>query len=287
MTTAQKIIKYLAIALAVGIIMSIISGIIFGISIFAGIVSYKNETSMTTTVISPEEGKITTEFSTVTNEVNNTTVSNIYDLDIELRYAELAIKKGDRLKTETNNSDIICKEENGQLKIKEKEHNIFTNTKENNKLIVYVPENYTFGKVDIEAGAGQVEIDELNTRDLSLEIGAGTVSIGKLNVTGEADIEGGAGTTKILAGEVNNLNLDMGAGKVELKAKLTGRNEIDAGVGKLDIELTDGVENYSINVNKGIGTVNIAGNTVRNNEMYGSGSTLILVEGGIGSIDIK
>lgn len=272
MSTAQKVIKYLSLAFAIFLIVNIITGILFGIrglAIIFGLTG--NKTEYTENL---EEIYIGSQDKQISN------------LKIELKYSTLNIKTGETLKVETNNKDIVCKESNNQLVIKEKKHNWFYND-DRSELVIYIPENIVFNMVDIETGAGEINIDSLKTEKLEFEIGAGKVEISKLTVLNNAKIDGGAGKVRIASGEIKNLDLDLGAGKFEITSKLTGRNNIEAGVGKLDISLVDSTENYTIKVDKGIGSITIDGKEAQDAGTYGNGNSYIKVEGGVGAIDIK
>lgn len=274
MTTTQKVIQALAIAFAIFIIVSIASGILTAIYGCAHVLGLNKKD--TQTVISESDESIVTNFEN----------TNAATLQLDLKYTNLVIKTGETLKAETNSSNIECRQDNNNLVIKEKNHNWFNNNEKNN-LIVYIPEGLTFETVKIEAGAGKIEIQELNAKNLYFEMGAGKVEIQNLNIQSEAKINGGAGKVTILNGEINNLNLDMGIGKFELTSKLLGDNKIEAGIGKLDITLKDSKENYTIKASKGIGSINIDGKEMSDNEEYGSGENYIKIEGGIGSTQVK
>lgn len=202
-----------------------------------------------------------------------------------MKITNLTIKTGANFKIETNNPQIACKQNSNQLVIKEK-HKWFS-TKNGNDLIIYIPKEMMFETVEIDTGAGNVTIEKLETKKISFDIGAGEVKMKHLNVTEEAKIDSGAGKVEILSSSIKNLDLDVGVGKFILNAKLSGKNDIDAGVGELDINLTDGIENYTIRANKGIGSISLAGKEVSENIKYGEGDTYIEIEGGIGAIDIK
>lgn len=75
-------------------------------------------------------------------------------------------------------------------------------------------------------------------------------------------------------------------GKLSITSKLTGNNDIDAGIGKLDIHLTDGTDNYTIKVSKGIGSITVDGKEAKDGSIYGNGLTDIKIDGGIGAINI-
>lgn len=271
MTTLQKVIKYLALAFAIFIIVNIISGILFGIYSLSGILGLAKNNE--TTIENYEE--ITTNFEN----------SNIQTLKIELEYSSLVIKKGNTLMAQSNNANVSYKQNNNQLIVKE---NSSWFSKNNKRIVIlYIPEDIILDRVNIETGAGKIEIEELNTRELSFKIGAGEVEIQNLNVQQKAKIDGGAGKVSILAGKINDLDLNMGIGKFELTSILTGKNDIDAGVGKLNLNLLDNIENYAIKVDKGIGTITINGKETQDSIQYGNGDTLIDIDGGVGSIEIK
>ena len=269
MTSAQKVIKYLAIAFASSLVVAIITGILSLLYILTGILglSENNEVSSREMDITTFEN---TEFDT---------------LDIEVAYTNLTIKKSDSLKMETTNNNIKLNQENKELQIKEKSHRVFS-ADESQELILYIPEGLEFEKVKISAGAGKINIENLKTERLVFELGAGETEIKSLNVTDDCKIEGGAGKLSIESGEINDLKLDMGVGEINLNTILTGKNEINAGVGNLNIHLQDSKENYAIQIEKGIGNVKIDEKDFSNSEIYGNGPNFIDVNGGIGNIEI-
>lgn len=264
MTQAQRIIKYVAIAFAFLLIFSIVSGIIQCLSAFTNIFDTDDYV-----IEKLEELKITEDASV---------------LDIEVNSANIILKKGETLKVETNNKDIEIKEKSNKLFITEKKHNWFGN-KESSDLIIYVPDNFTFDGVAIESGAGKIEIEELSTKNLDLDLGAGKVTIESLTVLEETSIDGGAGKIEILSGALHDVELDMGVGELSLTSKITGDSEIDAGVGKINLKLLG--TDYKIKVDKGIGSTTINGKSIEDNTYYGEGNNIINIDGGVGSIEIS
>ena len=75
-------------------------------------------------------------------------------------------------------------------------------------------------------------------------------------------------------------------GDFVFNGKLTGKNEIDSGVGAIDIDLMDNKGNYKINVSKGLGNVTLDGQKLEMDRVYGTGNSKLDIDGGIGSIDI-
>lgn len=70
-------------------------------------------------------------------------------------------------------------------------------------------------------------------------------------------------------------------GRVELDSEVTGRSEIECGIGELDITLRGNKEDYKIIAEKGIGSIKIEGAEQGNNVSFGSGINTIELEGGI------
>ena len=101
------------------------------------------------------------------------------------------------------------------------------------------------------------------------------------------DIAGGAGKMDILSSSFNNLDLKLGVGEFNLSGVLTGNNEIESGIGNVNINLTNGLDSYRIRTEKGVGMIKIGEKEMSNNEIYGSGITNINIEGGIGNISIN
>ena len=270
MTTTQKIIKYIATAFAIFLIITIISGILSGLYALSGVLKLKKDDEI-----------IKGEMSTI--DLKN---DNITTLDIDVAFTNLVIKKGDYLRAETNNSNINCKQNNKNLQIEEKDYSMFLN---NNKgdLIVYIPENIEFEKVKINAGAGKIEIQDINTKNLYLELGAGETKIEKLNVINNCKIESGAGRVSILSGNINDLNLDMGVGEFNVTSVITGDSKINAGIGNLELNMQANRENYKIKADKGLGSIKIDEKEVLDGAVYGDGENTIKIDGGIGTIKIN
>lgn len=268
MNTTQKIIKYLAIAFAVFLIVTIISAILTGLYALSNVLGLRNdnETIGEMKTIEIEESQITT-------------------LDIDVAFTNLIIKIDDSFKIETNNNNINYNQDNQNIQITEKAHKWFERNY-NGDLILYIPETIEFEKVKINAGAGKINIENLNTEELELELGAGETEIKTLNVTRDCNIDGGAGKFSILSGNINNLDLDIGMGETNLTAKLKEKSDIDAGVGNVNITLLGNKEDYKIDIDKGLGNINIDEDSFDVDGTYGTGENFIKVDGGVGNIKV-
>ena len=131
MSIVQKVIKYLAIAFAIALIVGIITTIVRVVS------------SLPLTL---KIGKNNSDSNNVIETSSDFESENIAFLDIDIAYSNLTIRKGEYLKVESSDKDIQCKQDEQKIIIKERNSNWFNNTKKE-ELIVYVPENLQFDKV--------------------------------------------------------------------------------------------------------------------------------------------
>lgn len=272
MTTAQKIIKYIATAFAIFLIITIISAILSGG--YALLVAFG--------LIHTNQNMVTEDLKVISSEVKE-----VSTLKLELAFTNLEIKTGDNFKVETNNSKIAFTNNNGNIKIKEENRNWLNNNNRASNLIIYIPEDRTaIDETKIETRAGKINIEKLNTQSLYLELGAGDVHIENVIVTEEVKIDGGVGKTELKSCEINNLKANLGMGEFVFKGKLTGKSEIDSGVGAINIDLMDNKKNYTIDVSKGLGNVTLDGQKLEMDRVYGSGENYLDIDGGIGEIKI-
>ena len=70
---------------------------------------------------------------------------------------------------------------------------------------------------------------------------------------------------------INNLDLDMGIGETNLFTTLNGKNDIDAGIGSLNITLFGDKNNYKIKTDKGIGSIKVDEMNMQDNQIWGNG----------------
>ena len=271
MSIGQKVIKYLAIAFAIALIVGIITTIVRVVS------------SIPLTL---KIGKNNNDSNNIIETSSDFENENVAFLDIDIAYSNLTIRKGEYLKVESSDKDIQCKQDEQKIIIKERNSNWFNNTKKE-ELIVYVPENLQFDKVNINTGVGKVNIEILNTKVLKMDLRAGETSIQNINITESAKIDTGAGKVNIKEAKINDLRCDLGIGATEISAKLLENTRIGTGVGNLKLDVLGKKEEYETKINKGLGNVTIDEEKISDNEVVGNGENKIDIDGGVGEIKIN
>jgi len=261
LTKIQKIIKYFAISLAIVLIVSIFS---FSVSIISNIFGFKMNNKIDEVVI---------------KEIN----SDILEIDIEIEDAKLTFKTDNVFKVEANEK-IKLNVKNKKIIIKENSSLFNDNLEE---IIIYLPDNYIFNEVSIDSGSGSINIDKLSTYELDFDLGAGALNIENLTVTSNASIDTGAGQVNIDNCNINNLDLDVGVGKTVINGIFTGSNDIDTGIGELEVNLNNSINNYNLIIDKGIGKIKVNNEIVDKQYIFNNGTTKIEIDGGMGNISIN
>ena len=268
MTTFQKVIKYLAIAFAIFLIVTIIGGILSAIGLFGGFFT----------------GDAVIE-DMQTYSVN----TGIRILDIEINAADLYIKEGEAFSVESNLKNLKVDDNNGRLTIKDltKNKRFGGYSYENAVLTIYVPVGTVFENVNLTTGAGRLTVDNLFAETIDFELGAGEVTIGSLVATKSADIEGGAGRITVSGGALKNLDMDMGVGELNLTSAFSGECKLDMGVGESNITLIGNKDDYKLDLEKGLGSITVDGKDVSDFGSSGNGTNKVDISGGIGAINVR
>ncbi len=211
--------------------------------------------------------------------------SDINNLYIDIQAADVTIKQGESFSVESNLKKLEVSDSGSTLSVKHTKK--FFGNYNNAVLIITLPSDRVFESVKIITGAGVLNIDSLGAESLECDFGAGEINIDKLTVTKRADIDGGAGEINILSGEFCNLDFDMGVGELNFTAKLLGTCEFDLGLGESNITLLGAMEDYTLNIEKGLGSISVDGKTLSSAEWLGSGANKVEIEGGVGAINVK
>lgn len=272
MTTTQKIIKYLAIAFALFLVISIFS-IIFGLS--REIISSINSDK--------KDSKLLEEYTTISNNVNN-----IESFKIDISNDNIEIKEGEKFEVKTNDPDVKFYHENSKVKIKtDKTFSWHLSNSSRGTIIIYLPNEFNISELDLNLGAGKIDIDKIFVEILLMDLGAGTMTAKEINVYEKATINGGAGNINIYSGTINNLNLKLGAGNASIESDLTGSNTLTTGVGKLNLGLSRSKDNYKFDISKGLGNIILNDFDVSEDILIGDGETKIKISGAVGNIIIN
>jgi len=248
-------------AFAIFLIVSIFSGIFGVFGLFNGFFGEKGIL---------EESKT----YPVSGEIN--------ELEIEIAAAKLVVKKTDSFSVESNLKNLSVKENGNKLTVKDKK--MFGGVLNDASVTICIPEDTVFEFLSVKTGAGRLIADILSAERLELELGAGEVVIGELTALASAEIEGGAGKITVSDGKLKDLDLAMGVGRLELCAELLGESDLELGVGESDLTLLGKKEDYTVDIEKGLGSIRFDGENLSKGGKQGNGPARLDIEGGVGAI---
>ncbi len=135
--------------------------------------------------------------------------------------------------------NLVYKTNEAELSIESRNNKIWKRLGNNsiNQLIIQIPEKSNFSEATFEVGAGTLNLEEINTNELDIKVGAGKAVVKQFNA-GELNIEVGAGQATLDGAVQQNANVDCGVG--EVKVTLNGsQNDYDykvkCGIGEVSV----------------------------------------------------
>lgn len=272
MNTYQKVIKYVAIGFAILLTIGILSGIIGTISGVASIFSVE-------------------EVNTIDYSMD---FSDVEKLEINHRIGKLNVKPGNGFRVEASNVSDRFRAEvvRGTLIVDEPDFMRrflwfdFGTSREKAVITVYVPEDFHAKRIEIDSGAGNVNLDNLSTDYLKINAGVGEV-YGKSLTAMRVDADGGVGDMKLIDVNFTDVDLNSGVGSIKLDGMIFGKSDIDCGVGSVNIQLNGSRDDYALKISAGLGSVRVNGNKVSGEHEDGfRADNTISIDGGIGDVDI-
>ena len=228
-------------------------------------------------------------------------VENIKSIDLDVEYGYVKILKGNEFTAEVENvvengfqgyveGDTWHLKQNGKIT---DTLNIFGvnipfsfgwfghHDGDYPKITITVPEDFIAEEFEIELGAGEIKVEEMDTKVAEVSIGAGKMDVRNMNVTDEISCDVGAGELIIRELDTKKAKFECGVGSIKVDGKVAGDLDADCGMGEMDIILNGNEEEYNYNVSCGVGNINLNGH----NYSFSSNNR-IKNESSIGTIDL-
>jgi len=160
------------------------------------------------------------------------------------------------------------------------------------EITITIPEDMSFGQVEIYLAAGMLNADELAADEVFLEVDAGSLKVFELVAKEALNIKNGVGEIKVYDVDAKNLTVDNGIGALSFTGAVSGYNTVKCGIGEVKLSLTDRSRvDFNYSVECGIGEVEIDGNsfngTVESNNYDRSDADYFALDCGIGCIEIE
>jgi len=235
------------------------------------------------------------------------TYTDVKSIDMKIEYGEINLVEGDEFSIKADNmldDDFESYVKDGTWMIRENDANDFHifgfdfsaqqlfrwNGDFTPHYTITIPRIFVAENVIIAIGAGDMEVESINASQGTFTLGAGRITIGELVITEESEYNVGAGQMILENITANNISVECGVGDVAIEGIINGDNYIHSGVGSVKLDLQGNEEDYTYDVNAGIGSVSIGEtsyNNVTNKIINSSNNANYLnLDSGIGDIDI-
>lgn len=115
----------------------------------------------------------------------------------------------------------------------------------------------------LNVGAGDANVSGISCSSFTLDCGAGDVDLSDIISADRIDINGGAGDINVRNTSAGGLDIDIGAGDFDFAGTVNGNIDVDCGVGDVTFRLTNPAEDfenggkYTLSCDKGVGSIDI------------------------------
>jgi hypothetical protein len=299
MSPTQKVIKYVAMAFAIGLMVTILSSILL---VVTG-VSQSNHLFATET----DYIDFTKEFSDVEN------------LDISNYSGKIYVQPGnvDQIVVDAKNVPESLTAEmtsNRTLLVEDDDRNNFLFSfwffnsfdEEDTKITIIIPNDIYFESVEFDNGSGSMELSGIKSKSFYLDggsggiiisdvssekaeisSGSGSLAIDNVNVkTGYVD--SGSGAVRITNSAFADTEFETGSGALSFAGTLTGESSVNSDSGGILIELTDRIDSYDVALESGSGGIWVNGVKCDDEDINNNNAENELsIEGGSGKVTIN
>lgn len=152
-----------------------------------------------------------------------------------------------------------------------------------------IPEDAVLQEVQIELGAGILDLGNLSADAIDLEVGAGQIA-GKEVKTGQIELQVGMGEITLSDLQAERLTAEVGMGELEIKGDITGKAELECAMGNIDMELAGAEQDFNYDIRGAMGQVVIGqqkySNMTQERTVTNGASKNIDVECAVGNITV-
>lgn len=256
MKSFEKTIKYIATGFAVLLAVSIIVGILNIVLTFVSSISGKDANL---TDYSKSFGISDVKSIYIYNGCSDVNIVSTSDSEIKVEGKNVY----NNFKCSVNSKGLLT------ISNKSSKNGFFSffqfRTK-SGEITIYVPDNFKIHTLNLDSGVGDTILADLNIAKLI--------------------IDGGVGDTDITSCLIKNGEFDIGVGDVTLNDCILYDAEIDGGVGDIDINIKENIDNYTFDIDSGIGSVRINGQKA-STYSQNKGKYEIKCDTGIGDVKIN
>lgn len=220
--------------------------------------------------------------------------SEILELDVSLKNCEMKIQTApdDQISVTVGDGEegyFSMSRDGDTLKLIDKRKN--KNNLKTAHVVLQIPEDVALREVDLELGAGDIEIECLEAEEISMDGGAGALTAKRLIATQQFEAELGVGDFSIQEAQFGQADIDCGVGRLEIKScQLNGNAKISGGVGDVEIGLVGQKNDFNYELSCGVGELDVFGDSYhslgKDKEIDNDAPYTLSLECGMGRIEV-
>lgn len=191
-------------------------------------------------------------------------MNNITKLHMEVGAGEFYIKEKD---TDDQTIDISISGlgksnyyvKNDTLYIEGFMGNYIGKWSDDNEIIVELPKGVKFDQIELEIGAGRLEVQNLLAKSADIEIGAGEVIVEGADIQDYFSAEIGAGRLETRNMKAENVELSLSLGECLYQGEIVNNLDAECNMGSMELLIEGGYEDHNYEIECAAGTIDMDG----------------------------
>ena len=232
------------------------------------------------------------EHTIVNGDVQETfAAGNVRSLDVEVGGCSFTLEESpdENFHVDTvGTNKVQCYVEKDTLYVKATVKTL-VGTNEASSVVLYVPADAVVEGLDLEVGAGIMNLGHVKAGHVDLEVGAGQILVESI-LANELDISVGMGAAHLYGMDVTELNAGVGMGNLYATGSVNGNSELECSMGNITLELSGAAEAFDYDIECGMGKVSIGEESysglINEKILYNGAGRHMDVECGAGNVEI-
>ena len=207
--------------------------------------------------------------------------------EMEISANTLALKivpgKSDAIILSGSNRDKMnCYIEDNCLYLEEKNHKPI---QKGGEIVLTVPESMDWKKIEIDAQAAYVALQDFSAEEMEFSAGAGSIEASGLQ-TKKLILSAEAGAITVTDSEAAELEADAEAGVLRFSGSITDMVDADAELGNIVLNLSKSEDDFDYEIDSDLGNVEFDGVSMENFVICNKASGKMKLDSSMGNIEI-
>lgn len=182
----------------------------------------------------------------------------------------------------SNRDKMNCYIEDNCLYLEEKNHKPI---QKGGEIVLTVPESMDWKKIEIDAQAAYVALQDFSAEEMEFSAGAGSIEASGLQ-TKKLILSAEAGAITVTDSEAAELEADAEAGVLRFSGSITDMVDADAELGNIVLNLSQSEDDFDYEIDSDLGNVEFDGISMENFVICNKASGKMKLDSSMGNIEI-